>query len=77
MLVQISVEPSHLGSLSVISWERHTHADRDVEDLVKAKKPHICDVSSNSGTNERPLDKEPKSWFCQNKSLDMSLTLSG
>lgn len=77
MLVQIAVESSRLGSLSVISWERHTRASRDVEDLAKAKKPHICDVSSNLGANERALDKESKSWFCQNKSLDMSFTLSG
>lgn len=61
MLVQIAVEPSQLGSLSVISWERHTHAARDVEDLAKAKKPHICDVCSNSDTNERALDKGSKS----------------
>lgn len=61
MLVQKAVEPSQLHSLCVISWEGHTHSVRDVEDLAKAEKPHIHDVSSNSGANERALDKESKS----------------
>lgn len=61
MLVQKAVEPSQLCSLCVISWQGHTHAVRDVEDLAEAKKPHIRDVSSNSGANERALDQESKS----------------
>lgn len=61
MLVQNTVEPSQLGSLSVISWVGHTHGVRDEENLANAKKVHIHDVSFNSGANERELDKESES----------------